>query len=260
MTVTLLTASGTWAPWDIGYPADIARAVTPGEWDPIWAELQGLELEQKYRHQGIGYPAAFGPVPPSYPGAPSYAASVSLGVIEGARLIDQLEQFILIGYSQGAEVTNRIVDELVSGSLKRRAKDCLYHITIGDPCRQPDDHTIGGGDGWGISRLLIPHGDIPKITYALPGDMYCCTPDGEAGENMHAMYALLTQLGGTPLELWEAVTQDSGLAEQLMEFGVKPISGLVALVQSISRLVSFMRTQAHTSYTISHAVDLLRNL
>ena len=49
MTVTLLTASGTWAPWDIGYPADIARAVTPGEWDPIWAELQGLELEQRVR-------------------------------------------------------------------------------------------------------------------------------------------------------------------------------------------------------------------
>lgn len=261
MTATLLTAAGTWAGWDMGYPADIARAVIPGEWDALAAELDGEEFRQKYRWQPIGYPASFGPIPPAAPGAPSYAASVSQGVVEGVRLINETPgPFILIGYSQGAEVTGRIELELTTGSLQHRLADCPLHITLGDPCRQEDDETIGGGDGWGISRLVIPHRTIRKVTYALPGDMYACTPKGEGGENMTAMYALLTQLGGTPLELWQAVMADDGLARQLMDITGKPLTGVVSLIQSLSRLVSFLQTQAHTSYRIDHAVQLLREL
>lgn len=199
MTVTFYGVPGTWALPDGGFQADVARTLVD-EFDDVYAEIMG-HAGPPIHWQGVGYPAAFGPINPPWWApvpVPSYADSVLVGVEENVRMINlNPNKFILSGYSQGAEVVGRVRKELVAGRLKHRAADCLLSITFGDPTRQASDEAYGGGDGGGISRFVIPQCPFRCVTYAAPGDMYCTTPtSGEAGADMHAMYMALTSFGG----------------------------------------------------------------
>lgn len=229
--IALYTVAGTWARPDQGFQADIARLVD----------------DEKFRWHPVDYPAGFGPVGGNNP---SYADSVQIGRANVTDWINRTPgRFALCGHSQGAEVVGWICKDLTEGSLRHRLGDCVGSVTTGDPCRQKTDITYGTGtSGWGISRLVIPQG-VKRVTFSLTGDMYCTTPDGQAGDNMHACYRALTQLGSDPVQLLQAaISGDNDLLEQLAEIIGRPLSGGVSLIASLIALARFGVTRAHDGY------------
>jgi len=253
--ITYFGVPGTWALFDAGFQADVARELPgTGEWDGVAAEILGQA--QQFRWQGVNYAAAFGPVnpPPWAPvPTPSYADSVLGGVRNAVDLINAIPgPFVLGGYSQGAEVVGRLRRELVAGSLRHRLRDCRLSITFGDPTRQADDEVYGGGDGIGISRLAIPPCPFRCVTFALPGDIYCTTPaDTQAGDDMHAVYKALTSLGGN-IDMIE-------LVGQVMKLLTNPIAGGAAAVEAMIRT---MKLSAHGNYGpfVGQAAQMVREL
>jgi hypothetical protein len=252
--ITFYGVPGTWALFDWGFQADVARELPgTGEWDAAQCEILGEEVP--FRWQGVNYYASFGPVnpPPWAPvPAPSYEDSVVNGVAHLTDMINNTPgQFVLSGYSQGAEVTGRVRNELVQGSLRHRARDCLLSITFGDPTRQPEDEAYGGGAGAGISRMRIPPGPFRCVTYAVTGDMYCTTPNTQAGDDMHAVYEALTSMGGD-LQITDLVTE-------VMRTMTNPIAGGMAAVEAIIRA---LKVGAHGNYGpwVDHAAAIVKSL
>src|SRR5690606_20618032 len=215
-----------------------------------WAELLGLPGPE-FRWLPVPYPASFGPVAPPYPGAPAYVDSVNQGVRNVAGTIAGIRgKFALVGYSQGAEVCGRICIELVEGQLFHRLEDCVGCVTFGDPARQPDDESYGGGQGSGISRLVIPEG-VPRVTYAVPGDMYCTTPDTAAGDQMHAVYVALTRMGDGKVNGHTALVTEVG---KLLR---NPVKGGIAAIDAVVRALQVARHGAYAHW-VPHAVDWLK--
>ena len=248
MTATLITVAGTWSPPDAGFQADLARAVT-SDWDDIHTEVMGWN-GPAFRWVPVPYPASFGPVSPPYPGAPAYVDSVAEGVRNTIAAINNTPgRFVLSGYSQGAEVVGRVCIELANGALQHRRSDCRGCITFGDPARQPEDNAYGGGEGWGISRLRIPPW-IDRVTYAVPGDMYCTCPDGQVGDQMHAVYYALTHLGTGRIDGHPA------LVAEVLRLLRNPITGGIAAVDAIVRA---LQVREHSNYGpwVPHAVGKL---
>lgn len=270
MTITVLTAAGTWAPWDIGYPADIGRALA-SEWDPVMAELMGDE--PRFRWQGIGYPAVgfLNPDPNT-----SYNESVQLGVTEGLRLaeifsggfggfpirytVEQVAAFTfadlrelpidLVGYSQGAEVVIRIAIELARRGLRPRRI-----VTVGSPCRPPGPTLLGNNPpGSGISRLYTPAVLRPITTDIIrnKGEMYGCAPDSTY---LPEFYGLFVQ-AEVSLPFAAAVFQfltpyiAGGLGAVLAgnPFLALGTVDLPKAIRTAGVLTDFIATQAHTSY------------
>ncbi|QRZ05875.1 alpha/beta hydrolase family protein [Mycolicibacterium austroafricanum] len=264
--ITIHTLAGTWADKWTGYPADVARYLT--EWNGVWAELQGLP-ESEFHWNPVNYIASFGPVPPGSPDKPSYKQSVQMGVDQCVADIQAIPgKHILVGYSQGAEVTGRVCLELIEGRLQDRLEDCLLCIGIGDPTRQKHDETRGTGKGWGISGLEIPKSSIRRISYATKGDIYCTTPDGETGQTMRAMYAALTELQiHNPTELVgdmiKALSGDDKLLDQLAELMTTPITSGIGIFDALIRLGEFASTSAHFRYhewAVADAIDIIAAL
>lgn len=227
MTVNLVTLAGTWSPPDAGFQADLARMLT-SEWDLVHAELFGLPAP-RFRWVPVPYSASFGPINPPYPGALAYEQSVQEGLRNTIDAIRALPgRFVLSGYSQGAEVVGRACIELVGGVLKDRLQDCVGCVTFGDPARQKTDVSFGGGDGWGISRLVIPQG-VRRVTYAVKGDMYCTCPDSQAGDQMHAMYAALTRIGDGK------INGHTELLAEVARLFKNPIAGGISAVDAVIR-------------------------
>jgi hypothetical protein len=248
MTITAYSVGGTWATWDMGFGADVCRAlVDENEWTALQNEILGIEA--RFQRQGVSYPASFGPVA-GPADAQSYADSVTLGVDEHVRLINTIPgPFISAGYSQGAEVVRRVQLELIQGRLTHRLADCRGLVTFGDPLRQKTDDTRGGGTGWGISKIIIPPNPIPVRTYALPGDMYCTTPDGITGDMMHACYGALIELE-IPLnaDLFSTVFGNAGLFQLAMNLLSNPIKYAPGAIDALVRLAQFAATGAHGGY------------
>lgn len=235
--VTLVTFAGTWSQPDWGFQADVARALND-EW---------------FRWLPVHYPATFGPVAPPYPGAPAYVDSVTQGVRNGIGAVHGVPgSFILSGYSQGAEVAGRLCVELVEGQLQHRLKDCLGCVTFGDPARQSSDETHGGGEGAGISRLVIPPG-IRRITYAAPGDMYCTTPDSPSGDQMHAVYTALTRMGDGK------VNGLGGLVVEVAKLLKNPLLGGIVAIESIIRALQVAQHGAYAQW-VPHAAQRIHQL
>lgn len=219
--VTLFTVAGTWSPPELGFQADLART---------------LADNYRYVWRPVPYPASFGPVNPPYPNAPAYAESVAVGVYNLLRMVQETNgRFALFGFSQGGEVVAR-----AQAQLGVHAKRCVAVVTFGDPARQRWDETVGGGTGWGISRFELTQDGVPRRTYAVPGDMYCTTPDGEAGDDMHAVYVALTRLPD--------VRGAGPLAQQVLKLLQNPLHGGVAVIDAVIRLIHFGITGAHDAY------------
>lgn len=267
MTRTLFTSGGTWSFWDQGFQADVGRALAPGEWDQVTAEVFGTDYNPAWRWQPVGYNTSFGPVGGAVD-ALSYKESVTTGVAENVRLINLTPgKFALCGYSMGAEVVGRTVLELQSGSLSHRLADCLGAVTFGDPTRQPYYTNPAGGTGWGISKLVIPPSSIAHRTYARTGDIYCTCPDGPTGDDMHAVYDTLTGMQlhnfmGLTTDLFAQIGNDKSLLATAMGLLTNPAGGLGGLIGALMALMSFAITNAHNSYgdQIADAVNFLLHL
>jgi hypothetical protein len=96
-----------------------------------------------------------------------YDNSVKLGVAAGQKLITNCSgNFVLVGYSQGAEVISRLLQQLQPGGpLTAYMPKLLAAVTFGNPMRQ-QGHTFPGapadctGQGINSQALLV---DTPEL-------------------------------------------------------------------------------------------------
>lgn len=266
MTIRILTAAGTWAPWMVGYPADVGRALT-SEWDAVFAELLG-ETGPRFRWRPIGYPAVgfLNPDPNT-----SYNESVALGVTEGLRILaeefgelpparfdaDDLGAWEpieldadLVGYSQGAEVVIRIAIELLRRGLRPRRI-----VTLGSPCRPPGRTLVGNSPpGSGISRLYTPKA-LRRITCDIvrdKGEMYGCAKDNTYLAEFYGLFVKAEasmDFAAAALQ-WSMPYVAGGLGAVLSgnPFGVIKVIDPAKAIATAGQLIDFASTQAHTSY------------
>lgn len=157
---------GTWAGPDIGFQADLARALNPH----VFADIDNY------------YGEGFGPINGPIDG-PSYIETVREGVDKAVAILSDLDaQYIITGFSKGAQVAYEIAREHAEfGRLAHRERDLLSVVTFGDPCRFYGSVSVGHNpSGLGIARRppLPPHLASRYLSFALDGDMYC-TADPE---------------------------------------------------------------------------------
>jgi hypothetical protein len=277
VTITVLTAAGTWAPPDVGYPADTARGLV-NEWDTVQAEIMG-QTGPAFRWAPIDYPAVgfLNPDPNT-----SYNESVDIGVTRGISMLlnDIPGTYDLVGYSQGAEVVIRIADTMLElGRPPRRI------VTFGSPCRAPGRTKVGNNPpGSGISRFYTPTELRNRTTDIVrdKGEMY-----GNAEEDtlLPEFYSLFTKAelslpfglalfrvlgtaipllglagggGGTLLGMFGGlfggksntlpeVIGQVGAAEQEVDI-MEILTDIPGVLKTAVVVGEFMTTQAHTSY------------
>jgi len=231
--LTVFTVAGTSADWMVGYPADVARGLDPNVWQ--W--------------QPVGYPAAVYPM----------GRSVDAGERELERLIgfDHLPQdFALVGYSQGAIVTSRILRRVLNGDLRALQPRLKAVVHFGNPLRERGKTFPGGRDpgGHGLDPDCLRGTPDWVWELAAPGDIYCCssgTDDAQANDNMTAVYKMV--MGGV-----SAFTGRSDIMEQLLEFGMDPLGQGDSMFRAIASGVGFIAgnppTAPHVEYHLREAV------
>lgn len=235
----LFTVCGTGVPWWVGPDADTARAV-----------------EDMYRWQPIGYPAA------PFPMAPSARAG-------RAELINQIERHrpqierggaALIGYSQGAIVTSEawMLDiDPPGGKLHWLKPHLRKAVTFGNPMREQGRVWADAGGApapprsRGIADMLLA--DTPQWwrDYAHAGDLYTDV-EGDSGEYKTAIYKVV--MGARIMQ-----GPDSLLA-QILELTAAPAREVMAMFSAIldAGLFFAAKTGPHVNYSPSAAVDYLR--
>lgn len=251
--ITLLTVSGTAAPWFVGYPSESGFALTD-PWLISRGQCFGPPEGQNWLFQGDGYPAAVFPMRPS----------VLNGWEECVRLLLEVYTsgpFVLDGYSQGAIVVCMVWREEIlnpAGRLHHRLNDCLGVITYGNPMRSPGiaygntllwGHVVPGTqDGYvtgGISgpnnlkpeECLFPDGhplagEPAVYDFANPGDLYASAPVGPTpwikettvGANETLVYEAIMDFDGSDLWAW---------TKKIFKIVTMPLSELWPLVQAI---------------------------
>lgn len=175
----ILTFSGTWAPPGWGYPSDTVRGAN----DELVYEVP------------VAAPWSFGPVPPGHINSPSYRESVDIAVEWAvAWILAHPGTFGLFGYSQGAEAASRVLMEIQSGRLQHRRADFIGGGAFGNPCRQKGVAVGDDPGGHGIADVNLTNTPPTWAEVANKGDMYCCTPDGKAGELITEFYSMLILL------------------------------------------------------------------
>lgn len=239
----LLTAAGTGADMWTGYPADVARAV-----EDVWY------------FQPINYRAAVFPMGPS----------VDEGVNEGVRLI--LEEIppgtpiALCGYSQGAMVVSRILDEFRSGRLRHRVLDLVAGVTFGNPDRELDDR-----GGRGISNRRIKGTPWWWVDLFDVMDIYANVPNNDVGEDMTAIFRLVQLRGiddliGEDSLLQQALelvlsggfvvpTNPLDFVGMMSKLGINgPLSGFPAAVMAIIKAFTFFGSKPATAPHIEYHI------
>lgn len=268
---TLLTVTGTAAPSDIGFQADLARAVeliADGMW--VW--------------QMVHYPAAVFPMRPS----------VLIGM---QNLVDAINRtpgkLVLCGYSQGALVVCAIWRDYIlnpAGALHHRLNDVVAVIAYGNPMRAPgiahgnllagqpvpgkdDGHVTGGIAGPADlqpEECLFPQGhpmagQPAVLDFANPGDLYASAPVGAQPWESE------TEVGALETLIYEAVQDFNGedvlaFAKQLFKWAgalLGPIWGWVAfwpLFQAIWNGLVFLGQgprAPHWTYDVAPATRYL---
>ncbi|QBI98681.1 lysin B [Mycobacterium phage Bobby] len=231
--VVIFTVAGTGARWDQGYPFDLGR----------WQDQSRVIL------QPIGYRAAVFPMGPS----------VNEGEIELIRQMrihldrDPSLNFILIGYSQGAIVTSRVLRRMMSGDLAHYYDRCIAGVTFGNPMRERG-HFVGGNDPGGQGLDPKPLVNTPSwwYDYAAKGDIYSSGPgnnDRQAAEHMTSIY--LAVMG-------KFILGNDALVSQVIELFTNPFAEVPAVVKAIASGIGFVTsnppTAAHIEYHIRECV------
>lgn len=247
--VVIFTVSGTGAPWDIGYPIDIANA----------------QDKSRVTVQGIGYPAATFPM----------GRSVDVGVAELVNQMqkhldrDPLTKFILIGYSQGAIVTSRVLKRMMGGDLTRYYDRCIAGVTFGNPLREKNKYvgdTNPGGQGLDPKPLT----GTPSwwYDYATVGDIYSSGPGNDDLEALEYMTAIYLAVQG------HLLTGKDNITEQLIELFMNPFKEAPPAMKAIASGLGFVAqnppTAPHIEYHIrecvpgvthyEHALDYVRRV
>lgn len=225
----VITVDGTWGAGPNQYPSNVVGGLSLFVDPDLCYEVN------------VPYPAAFGPIGGD-PMSPSYLQSVLDGVawIAAWIIAHPFQTFALIGYSQGAEVTSRIMLALmglldIGVDLTPYLKNCIGGITFGNPCRMAGAHAPGIADpgGRGISSVnmtALPTvaGQIVWADYVHSQangdaglDMYASVPLGQVGNDMTVMYSAAT---GLQLNNFGALTSDlvDALIQIVSQTGLLP--------------------------------------
>jgi hypothetical protein len=238
----LFTVCGTGVPWWVGPDADTARAV-----------------EDRYRWQPIGYPAA------TLGMAKSVAAGRHELIVQIERHRGQIEAAgrpsALVGYSQGAIVACETWEYDIRPANGRLSWFKPYlgrAVMFGNPMRE-QGNGIGdatgaapGPDSRGIADRLMTSTPPWFLNIAHRGDIYTdCT--GDAGEWSTAAYKLI--MGARILD-----GPDSLLA-QFVELTEAPAVEAIAVFRAVLSAGLFFgrQTGPHINYSIRPAVEHLRS-
>lgn len=244
-THVLYTVAGTAATWDVGYPADLGRAVNPNVW--TW--------------QGVSYPANAFPMQPS----------IDAGDTEFARLL-QLQPptrtWGCIGYSQGAIVTSNILDRIrnPSDALSAYLPSFIGGVTFGNPRREAG-HTIPNGIDPGGHGIVTPNlVDTPaswwdfadgKAMVNSPGnDLYCTCGAGEDAQavaDQEAIWELVDSVSLTSL------IGSTSLFAELLGLLKSPLPGGIAAIEAIFGALDFFGIEGITPHTSYQFVEPIAN-
>jgi len=248
--ITVYTVAGTGVDMWTGYPADVGRAMDPAV----------------YYWQPVAYPAKPFPM----------GKSARAGEDELVRLMElrqPADPFVLVGYSQGAMVTSRILRRILGGDLKAYRGGLLAGVTFGNPLREKG-HTFPGGvdpGGHGLDPNLLEGTPFWWHDYAIAGDIYTCasgTDDEQANDNMTAIYRIVQA------DRRFGVLGANNLIEQLAEVAQGPVENGPSLFRAISSGIGFLagdpptaphieyhvrRTESGVTY-LDHAIEYLRRV
>ncbi len=238
--ITIYTVAGTGVDMWTGYPADVARAMDTSI----------------YYHQPVAYPAAPFPM----------GKSARAGEAELVRLMAlraPTDPFVLVGYSQGAMVTSRVLRRILGGDLKHYRPGLLAGVTFGNPLRERGHTFPGGADpgGHGLDPKCLENTPDWWHDYAVPGDIYTCasgTNDEQANDNMTAIYRIVqadSKLG---------ILGRNNLLEQIAEVASGPIENGPSLFRAISSGIGFIAgdppTAPHIEYHVRQALPGVSHL
>lgn len=215
---TIFTVNGFLGDMWTGYPAICGQAVTNAFWQPIGWTNNSIPMTQNIK-DGV------------------------------AELINQINlhrgTFLMAVYSEGAILGALVMDEIRNGSLQHRKNDFIGAIAFGNPRREQGSRPPGCPDpgGHGIARDRTVDTPSSWWDYSDPDDMYACTPNGPAGDNITACYQMIAQsniIGG-----------NTTLAKQILGLLTKPsLSNLSGLAGAIFKATKFYfsGTAGHVHY------------
>lgn len=235
---SILTVTGTAAPSDVGFQADLARAldqVAEGMW--VWLQCH--------------YPAATFPMRPS----------VLIGMQNLVDLINRTPgALVLCGYSQGALVVCAVWRDLIlnpAGALHHRLNDVVAVVPYGNPMRAPgvaygnelagqpapgkdDGHTTGGIAGPANLKpqeCVFPAGHPMAgkpavLDFANEGDLYASAPVGDRPWESE------TEVGALETMIYEAVQDFNG--DDIMAFAKTLFKLATALMGPIFGWLAFL--------------------
>jgi hypothetical protein len=194
VTVSIFSACGTGESSSQG--ATTKRSLLPvdNQWGGFaWEVAKGVS-QTFFTPTQIAYPAKG-----FWLGNPiDYLNSVAQGVAAGANLITNCSgSFVLVGYSQGAQVISELLRQLQSGDLTAHMPKLLAAVTFGNPMRQqghtwPGDPTGCTGQGINSQAPLI---DTPELWWDMTNiyDLAGNIPTAAAGAIINQIW----QTGGT---------------------------------------------------------------
>jgi PE-PPE domain len=200
LTISIFSACGTGE--NSSQNATATRnPLLPNQWGGFaWQVATGVD-QTKFTPTQIGYPAKGFML-----GNPDYAESVRQGVAAGETLITTCAgSFVLVGYSQGAEVISQLLQQLQpGGSLSAHMPKLLAGVTFGNPMREqghtwPDDPIVCTGQGINSQALLT---DTPELWWDMTNvyDIGGNIPTGAEGAIINQIW----QAGGT-LDMTDAL-------------------------------------------------------
>jgi PE-PPE domain len=233
---TLYTCQGT-VPSDMwwGPQAEVARAVEDlYYWQPINGPYQAVPMNNSIN-------------------------------VEKAELRNQIarrpvgDKISAYGYSQGGIVVSEVYQEMKNPSdpLHYRFNDWYRACTIGNPSRElgvangnkwcgfPSDYPDLGPNSRGIMEEKRRMKDTPDwwMDFAHKKDMYCDTPNTEAGENQTAICMMIMGnfLGGP-----------DDILHQIYEMATNPIPGAMGLFQALFNAGLFFGggIKPHVTYNV----------
>lgn len=263
--IKLHTVNGTAVGPDVGFPADLARAVSDERFEWVWDE----------------YPSA------TFPMGPSVNAGVATLI---ANINAHEGPTVLAGYSQGAIIACLVWRDHIlnpAGELHHRLNDILGVITYGNPMRSPGvaygnvyggqpipgklDGQVTGGiagpDCLTAEQCLFPAGH-PKagrhavIDFANPGDLYAAAPVGDSP------WTKQTAVGHDETLIYRIIQNASlanveGIAAEVIKVISDPWEQVIPLVEAIYNGGLFFAlgmNAPHYQYNIDAAARWLNEL
>ncbi|MCG7607066.1 PE-PPE domain-containing protein [Mycobacterium sp. CnD-18-1] len=246
--VVIFTVAGTGANWDATYPYDLAR----------WQDQERVVL------QPIGYPAAM------FPMGPSVNEGIDELVRQMAIHLDGNDlNFILIGYSQGALVTSKVLQRMMGGDLARYLDRCIAGVTFGNPCRERGHYVgVNNPGGQGLDPNPLKNTPTWWYDYATVGDIYADGPGNDDHEAAEHMTAIFQAVQG------HLLTGQDNLFEQVVELFLNPFREAPAAMKAIASGIGFFTanppTAPHIEYSVrecvpgvtyfDHAMDYVRRV